>query len=161
MSPFLGLWVLMSAHGHPWGLISMGTWLHKRSLVLMRAYGPMAACSWLLLSSPLVLIAHWRQVHENSWLLMGVHEQSWALLSTHQHSWTLISSREQQGVLMIAEEHLWPAMNTPELGAMEQWALIRAQEQSWAWHRDHGHSSALMSAHGTIARYLWVLLRAQ
>ena len=124
MSPLLGLWVLMSAHGHSWALISSGPWLHKRSLVLVRANGPLAVCSWQLLSSPLVLIAPWRQVHENSWLLMSAHEQSWVLMSTQQHSWALISSQEQLWVLMIVHEHLWPAMNTHQLGAMEQWALM-------------------------------------
>ena len=144
MSPPLGLWVLMSAHGHSWALISVGQWLYKLSLVLVRANGPMTACSWLLLSSPLVLIAHWRQVHENSWLLMGVHEQSWALLSTHQHSWTLISSQEQQGVLMIAQEHLWPALNTHELGP---WS------NGHSWELKGSHEYGLMGPWALISTF--------
>ena len=163
MSPLLGLWVLMSAHGHSWVLISIGPWLQEGSLVLVRANGPMAVGSWQLLSSPLVLIAPWRQVHENSWLLMSDHEQSWALMSTHQHSWAFISSQEQPWVFLITIEHSWAAMNTHELGAMEQWALMGPQVQSWVWHHHkamsaHQHSWVLMAPCHHTHECSWVLM---
>ena len=154
-------WALMSSHKHSCALMSS----HKHSWV--SCYGAMSAreCWWVPMTS-------WHHTHDYSWALMSAHYSiaprlwvpiaahvcSLVIRSTHGFSWLLMSAHECSWVLMIVHEHSWAAMNTPELGAMEQWALIRIQEQSWAW--DHGHSSALMSAHGTIAPYFWVLLSA-
>ena len=165
MSPLLGLWVLMSAHGHSWALISIRPCLLKASLVLVRANGPMVVCSWQLLSSPLVLIDPWRQVHENSWLLMSAHEQSWALMSTHQHSWALISSHEYLWLFMSTYDqpwtlislapwsngHSWELKGSHKYGLMGPWALISTFAAkalySWVFMISNEHSWALMSPH--------------
>ena len=168
MSPLLGSWVLMSAHGHSWALMSIWPWHHKHSLVQVTANGPKAACSWVLLSSLLVPITPWRQVHENSWLLMSAHEQSWALMSTNQHSWALISSQEQivclwwlmstydqpwtlMSLAPWSNGHSWELKSSHEHGVMEPWALISTfaakAPYSWVLMGPHEHSWALIRPH--------------
>ena len=145
-------WVLMSSHKHSCALMST----HK--------YGAMA--QWALMSAD-----------ERPWLhgamLMTAFELSWVLIApwpqAHECSWTLMSAHWQSGTLMVAfgcllvpmsvngcswgpviahEKQLGEAMNTRDLRAMEQWALMRAQKQSWAW--CHG----VMDTH----LYSWALI---
>ena len=81
------------------------------------------------------------------------HEEPRALMTTHEYLLcALIGSQVKPWVFMIANEHSGTAMNN--LGAMDQLALMRAQEQSWGY----GLSSALMSVHGTIPhakKFFW------
>ena len=108
-----------------------------------------AVHSWALMS-----------IHECWYAPMGqwrhAHDYSWGLMSAHTHCsmapslWLFISAANEQ-TLALTNTNKQPgaAMNTHELGTMEQWALMRAQEQSWAWCHEamstHKHSWALMA----------------
>ena len=140
---------------------------HKRSCVIMSTqehswvwwYGAMTAheCWWGLRAS-------WRHAHDcsraltsghccmasNSWALMAAHESSMVIRNTHGCSWLLMSAQKCLWMLMSAHDcSLVALMRSHELGAMEQWALMRAQEQSWAWRHEamstHQHSWVLMA----------------
>ena len=135
ISTHLCSWALTSTQKYcamaPWALISADEFQWPHGAILMTTL----ELSWVLR----VLIAPLRQAKECSWLLKSALLYSGALMASLGCLWVLMSANGCSWALMIAHEHYWAAINTPELGAMEQ----------WAW--DQGHSSALMSAHGTIA----------
>ena len=141
ISTHLCSWALTSTHKYcamaPWALMSADEFQWPHGAILMTTL----ELSWVLI----VLIAPWHQAKECpcwSWVLIGIQEHSLFLLAAYECSWVLMGANGDSRVLMMAHEHSWAAMNTPELGAMEQ----------WAW--DQGRSSALialMSTHGTIA----------
>ena len=66
-----------------------------------------------------VVKAPWRQTHEHLWALMGA---VGAKYNAHECSWLLMSAHENS------------------------WMLMRSPEHAWAW--CHGHTWAMMSAHG-------------
>ena len=124
-------WSLMCAHVHQQALVSIVLWCYEHSWVLMSAQSLMAPCSWLLLSSH-----KWSLLYGAK--LMSVYGCSWVFNGNQEHSW----------LLMSAHDCSLPAlMRIHEVGAMEQWALMRAQEQSWAWRHE------ALSAH----QHSWVL----
>ena len=105
------------------------------------------------------LIAPWCQARGCSWLLISAHLQSgtpmatldclWVLMSAnrcsaHEWLWLLMSSSPEKPCLAPwSNEHSWELKSNYEQGALRLW-----------------HSSALMSAHGAITQYSWVLKRA-
>ena len=146
-------WVLMSSHKHSCVLMST----NKHSWVW--CYGAMNAheCWW-------ALIASWRHAYDcscalmsshcsmvpSSWLFMVAHECSMVIRNTQSCSWLLMSAHEGLWGLISAHDcSLAALMRSHELGTMEQWALMRAQEQTWAWCHEamsiNQHSWALMA----------------
>ena len=146
-------WMLMSSRKHSCVLMSTleHTWVW--------CHGAMSAheCWW-------ALIASWRHAHDcscaliiahcsmvpSSWVLMAAHECSMVIRNTHGCSWLVLSMHEWYWVLMSAHDcSLAALMRSNKLGSLEQWALMRAQEQSWAWHHGamgtHQHSWALIA----------------
>ena len=135
-----------------WALISMVLWHNECTWVLMSTHGLMASWAWLLNSHECLLL-HCPK-------LMSVHGRLWELIGNQEHSWSM-SANWCSWVTMIAhEKQLWKAMNTHELGVMEQWALMRGKHSHedgamgpWAWaliithERSLRHSTILMSAH--------------
>ena len=99
--------------------------------------------------------------------LMSVHGSSWVLMAALECSWLLLPAYEFIWVLTGAHKCLWWYMSTHE----QPWT-----EHSWAWFHwgintheslravmslapwGHRHSSALMSAYGTISahEFKWV-----
>ena len=106
-----------------------------------------------------VVIAPWPQAHECSWTLMSAQWQSGTLMVALGCLLVPMSANGCSWVPMIAhEKQLGEAMNTHELGAMEQWALKgakRSHEQGamepWVliitYECSLCHSTILMSAH--------------
>ena len=146
----------MCAHKYPGALMSVVLWCHECLSVLMSAHSLVAPCSWLLLCSNGCSLLHGTKlmsVHGCSWVFNGYQELSWRLLAAYGCLWVHMSAHDCSLVALIRSH---------ELGAIDQWTLMRAPEQSWAWHHEamstHQHSSAFSSAHGTIAPYSWVLL---
>ena len=101
-------------------------------------------CFWALMSV-------YCSMAPSSWVFMDAHECSLAIRNTHGCSWLLICAHECQWVLMSAHDCSWKADRRSHehswTWAMEQWALMRAQKQSWAWY--HG----AMGTH----HYSWAL----
>ena len=138
--------------------MSMVLWCHERSWRLMSAPSLMAPCSWLLLSSHECSLLHGAKlifVHGCSWVLNGDHEHSKLLLAAYECSWGLMGAHKGSW-LLISSTHEKPwawhhgSMSTQESSraviSMAPWTY----ERSWA----------LMSIHGTIALYSWVLVGA-
>ena len=144
-----------STHDLLWALMSS----RKRSCVLMSTqehswvwcHGAMSAheCWW-------ALIASWRHAHDcscalviahcsmvpSSWLLMAALGCLWVYMGAHECSWLLIWS---------THEKPWAWC----YGTMSTHESSRAVMSMAPW--SYEHSSALRSAHGTIAQYSWVL----
>ena len=146
------LWALISSRKH--SCVLMSTQDHS----WVRCHGAVSAheCWW-------AHIATWRHAHvcscaliiancsmvPSSWVLMDAHECSMVIRNTHGCSWLVLSVHEWYWVLMSVHDcSLAALMRSHELGAMEQWALMRAQEQSWAWRHE------ALSAH----QHSWVLI---
>ena len=128
-------------------------------------------CWW----APLVL---WRHAHDCSWALISAHcsmapcsgvfmaaqEYSWAIMSTLEHTLALMRTHKQAREVMRASEYQWALMSSHghslawRHGAMSTHESSRVVMSMVPW--GHWNSSALMSAYGTIAQYLWVLVRA-
>ena len=152
----------MNSHECPWALMCAPE--HSCALKSTHNYDVMA--QWVLMSADecpwphgamfiaafelsLVFIAQWPQDHECSWTLMSTHWQSGTLMIALGCLLVPMSANGCSWVPMIAhEKQLGEAMNTHEPWDMEQWALMRAQKQSWAW--CHG----AMGTH----HYSWALI---
>ena len=145
----------MCAYEHNQALMSMVLWCHERSWVLMSAHSLMVPCSWLLLSSHECSLLHGaklRSVHGCSWVINGNQEHSWLLLAAYECSLGLMGAHEGSGLLISStHEKPWAWRH----GAMSTHGRSRAVMSMAPW--GYEHSSALMSAHGTIAPYSWVL----
>ena len=144
--------VLMSTHKYSamakWVLMSADERLRPHAAMLLTAF----ELSW-------VLIAPWPQAHECSWTLMKAHWQSGTLMVALGCLLVPMSANGCSWVPTIAHEKpLGEAINTHGLGAIKQWALMRAVMSMVPW--GNGHSLLLMSAHCAIAPYLWVLMSA-
>ena len=89
--------------------------------------------------------------HDHLWLLLAAYECAWVILGVHECSRGLTSAHYCSGQLLSAHEHSQAAMHKHNPGNMEQWALMRPQEPSWAFISTHErswhHSTLLMSAH--------------
>ena len=139
--------------------MSMVLWHHESSWVLMSVHSLITTCSWLLLKSHgcSLLIAH-----DCLSLRLSALWQSGILMASVGCLLVLRSANGCSWVLNIAyEHHSWEAINTHELGAIEQWTLMRAQKQSSRWQPwDNWHPSAFISTYGAITPYSWVLVSA-
>ena len=156
MSSYRRSCVLMSTHKHLWVWCYGAMSAHECWLTLIASWHHAHVCFWALMS------AHCSMV-PSSWLLMSAaNEQSWALMSPHKPSWALISSQEQLWVFLITIEHSWAAINAHEFGAMQQWPLVRAKEQSWAWRHEalspHQPSWAVMAPFHHTQECSWVIM---
>ena len=144
----------MCTYEHSKALISMRLLCHERSWLLMSAPGPMTPCSWLLLSSNECSLLHGAKFRH-------VLCCSRVLMSNHKHSWAPISTQKQPKEAMSDPDYPWAHITSHGHschGAMSTHESLRVVMSMAPW--GHGNSSALMSAHGTIARFLWVLVRA-
>ena len=124
-------------------------------------YGAMSTheCWWALRAS-------WRHAHDCSWaltsaqcsmaptlwlLMSAANKQLWALISTQYPSWAFIISQEQP---LSTHVHSWAWCH----GALTTCENSRAVMSMAPWGSEC--SSALMSAHNTIAPYSQVLVGA-
>ena len=147
---------LVCAHEYPGALMSMVLWCHECSWVLMSAHSLVAPCSQLLLCSDECSLLHGTKLmsaHGCSWVFNGNQEHSWLLMAAYECSW---------GLLGIHECSLAALMRSHELGVMEQCALMRAQEQSWAGCHGatgtHQNSWALMAPDQNTYECCWLLI---
>ena len=102
-----------------------------------------------------VHIAPWHQAHGFSWvLLMSTHEYPVDLMSTHKQPWEAMSVPDYHWTLMSSHKHSWAWRNR----AMTNCESSRAVMSMAPWGSEC--SSALMSAHSTIAPYSRVLVGA-
>ena len=120
---------------------------------------PMAPCSWLLLSSNQCSLLHG--------VFMAAQVYSWAIMSTLEHPLALMRTHKQAREAMRASEYQWALMSSHghslawRHGAMSTMSTNESSRVVMSmvpW--GHWNSSALMSDYGTIAQYLWVLVRA-
>ena len=135
-------WALLSSHKHSCVLRST----QKHSWVW--CYGAMSAHECSLLHVTKLMSAHgcswvFNGNQEHSWLLLAAHECSKVLMDAHECSWLLISS---------THEKPWAWC----YGTMSTHESSRAVMSMAPW--GYEHSSALLSADGTLAPYSWVLL---
>ena len=141
ISAHVCLWAPSSTHEYgamvPWALMSADERPWPHGAMLMTAF----ELSW-------VLIAPWPQDHECLWTLMSSHWQSGTLMVALDCLIVPMSANGYSWGPVITHEKQLEAMNNHELGDMEQWALMRAQKQSWAWY--HG----AMGTH----HYSWALI---
>ena len=147
----------MCAYEHSLELMSIVLWHHKRSWVLMSAYGPMAPSSWQLLISHECLLLHGiklMSVHRCSWVLMYHHKHFWAPVSTHKQLRAAMNTQEQPWVLMSSHKHSSAWCN----GARSPHESSRVVMSGRTW--GHGQSLRLMCTDGAIAPYSWMLTSA-
>ena len=147
----------MCTHEHSQAFIRMVLWCHECWWASKVPWLHAHDCSWALMSTHCSMAP-------SSGMFMAAQEWSWTIMSTHEHPFALMSTHKQPREAMSAPDY--------------QWALMSSHEHSWAWRhgamntheslkavmilalKDHGHSMKLMSAHGAIAPYLWVLMIA-
>ena len=147
---------LVCAHEYPGALMSMVLWCHECSWVLMSAHSLVAPCSQLLLCSDECSLLHGTK-------LMSAHGCSWVFNGNQEHSWLLLAAHECSKVLMDAHECSWLLISSTHekpwawcYGTMSTHESSRAVMSMAPW--GYEHSSALLSADGTLAPYSWVLL---
>ena len=150
----------MCARKLSWALISILIWYQKRSWALMSSHDLMAQYSWLLFSSHECSLLHGAKlmsVHGCSWVLIGNQEHSWLLLAAYECSWVLMGAHECSWLLMSTLEQQWTLLSLAPWSNEHTLELNSSHEHG---PRGHGRSSALMSAHGIIVSYSWVILNA-
>ena len=133
----------MCTYEHSLELMSMVLWHHKRSWVLMSAYGPMAPSSWVFMAA-----------HECSCTIMSILEHQLALICTHRKLRAALNTHEQPWVLMSSHEHSWAWRH----GARSTLESSRTVMSGGPW--DHGHLLFLMSTDDAIAPYSIMLTSA-
>ena len=124
----------------------MAPWHHAHDCfwALMSAHCSMAPSSWVFMASPNCF----------SWAIMGTHEHPLALMGTNKQPRATMSVPDCHWALMSVHEHSWAL----DHGALSTHEISKAVISMAPW--GHGCSSALMSDHGAIALYLWVLMSA-